>query len=340
MKLLIHLAFLSVFLLDFGVVESLESYEIEETENVNAHYLSVGAIFQNESRYLREWIEYHKILGVTHFYLYNNLSTDNYYEVLESYIKRGEVDLIDWEFTDYPVCQLTAYNDVIQKSRGKTKWLAIIDIDEFVVPVQSDNLVEFLNNYEEYAGVVVNWQLFGTSYIFSLPKDALLTEHLVYKFPADFNYPEWSSNYFVKSIIQPNLVEDCCWSSHFFNAKPGYFIVDSNQEPILIPSTQNPKLPIDLIRINHYWFRTLDWFYQVKIQRREADGYKYSDELIDYILEMGHSEEDYTIFRFLNKLKENLSNDQERMDEGIIDSVDHFLHHESNSRRRKTVCNW
>ena len=39
--------------------------------------VSICAIFKNEAKYLREWIEFHKIVGVEHFYLYNNFSTDD-----------------------------------------------------------------------------------------------------------------------------------------------------------------------------------------------------------------------------------------------------------------------
>ena len=39
--------------------------------------LAVGAIFQNEARYLREWIEFHRRQGVERFYLYENNSSDD-----------------------------------------------------------------------------------------------------------------------------------------------------------------------------------------------------------------------------------------------------------------------
>lgn len=39
-------------------------------------YLSIGAIFKDEAPYLAEWIEFHRLVGVEHFFLYDNLSTD------------------------------------------------------------------------------------------------------------------------------------------------------------------------------------------------------------------------------------------------------------------------
>jgi hypothetical protein len=42
------------------------------------HYLSICAIFKDEAPYLQEWIEFHRLLGVEKFYLYNNNSRDNF----------------------------------------------------------------------------------------------------------------------------------------------------------------------------------------------------------------------------------------------------------------------
>ena len=60
------------------------------------YYLSIATIFRNEAPYLKEWIEYHLMMGVDHFYLYNNMSEDNYLEVLNPYIEHDIVTLVDW----------------------------------------------------------------------------------------------------------------------------------------------------------------------------------------------------------------------------------------------------
>ena len=41
-------------------------------------YLAVCAIYRNEAPYLREWIEFHRLVGVERFFLYNNESTDDH----------------------------------------------------------------------------------------------------------------------------------------------------------------------------------------------------------------------------------------------------------------------
>ena len=63
--------------------------------------LALCAIFQNDAPFLQEWIEFHKLQGVEHFYLYNNRSQDEFKEVLAPYVESGEVTLVEWPFT-YP----------------------------------------------------------------------------------------------------------------------------------------------------------------------------------------------------------------------------------------------
>ena len=49
---------------------------------IEAKYnVSICAIFKNEALYLKEWIEFHRIVGIEHFYMYNNNSEDNFREI-------------------------------------------------------------------------------------------------------------------------------------------------------------------------------------------------------------------------------------------------------------------
>jgi len=51
------------------------------------YFLSIGAIFKNESNGLEEWLLNHLNEGVEHFYLINNGSTDNFMPIIEKYNK-------------------------------------------------------------------------------------------------------------------------------------------------------------------------------------------------------------------------------------------------------------
>ena len=76
------------------------------------YQLAICSIFQNEAGYLKEWIEFHRLLGVEHFYLFNNLSTDNFHSVLAPYVKNKVITLIEWPYPDFRQC--AAYDAAIK----------------------------------------------------------------------------------------------------------------------------------------------------------------------------------------------------------------------------------
>lgn len=122
--------------------------------------VSICAIFLNEAFYMREWVEFHRMVGVDHFYLYNNMSDDGYMEILKPYIEAGIVTLIDWTI---PHGQIAAYWDCIRRFSEETRWIGFIDLDEFVVP-RENTIYDFLRQYNSMWGsVLIYWKTFGSS---------------------------------------------------------------------------------------------------------------------------------------------------------------------------------
>lgn len=224
--------------------------------------LSIAMIFQNDAPYLKEWIEFHRLLGVDHFYLFNNLSDDNYREVLKPYMRKGIVELFEWPYASNDVAewdkiQVSAYDFAWRYATGKTKWLAILDSDEFLFPTQSNSLPSFLKEYEKYGGLCVNWVMYGTSNVSKVPEDKLLIESLVLS--------SGGSDHF-KSIFRPERV---AWipSPHYVCYKEGYCHVTPDHGPV-----HPPFIQIEKIRINHYWSRDEFYLNNVKIPRRAKWG--------------------------------------------------------------------
>ena len=143
--------------------------------NVNKrYYISICAVFKDENLSLKEWIEYHINIGIEHFYLYNNFSTDNYYEILRPYIEKGFVDLIDWP--KKPPCQFTAYENCYSNFKNNSEWIAFIDLDEYICPFYENSLKVWLNKYENYPSVLIYWKMFGTSGLLEHDNQKLITE--------------------------------------------------------------------------------------------------------------------------------------------------------------------
>lgn len=119
--------------------------------------VAVCGIFKNEAPYLKEWIEYHEMIGIEHFYLYNNNSDDNYWEILRPYIDKGLVSLIDWPDNH---AQMKAYKHFYDTFRNDAQWISFLDIDEFICPRYKTTLLEWIRTKEKYPVLLVNWRMF------------------------------------------------------------------------------------------------------------------------------------------------------------------------------------
>lgn len=266
-------------------------------------YLCACAIFQDEAPYLKEWIEYHRLVGVEHFYLYNNNSKDNYAEVLRPYIRKNIVSLIHWPSPptiDWTPYQVDAYNHCIAKVKNKTRWLAVIDIDEFIVPVTCDSLSALLKNYEGAGGLQIFWQFFGTSGVYEIPKNKTLIESLVMKAPKDDGI-----NYNFKTICQPAVV------SKFWVHGAEYHHPWFGLFPHGTRGGAHQPINVDIVRIQHYWTRDEKYFREKKIPRRERllERTTYSEESIQSFIQGFNQEVDESALRFVPALRKRLGID-------------------------------
>lgn len=265
--------------------------------------VAIAAIFQNEGPYLKEWIEYHRMIGVEHFYLYNNQSTDNFEKILKPYVAKGIVELFDVpvDLSDgkiYLDWQVNVYNHALKMSRKSNEWVAFIDIDEFICLINDDDLPTFLANYLYAGGVCINWVMYGTSNIYDLSDTDLLIEKLIYRYPF-----EWGENSLVKSIVRPKHVVECI-DAHTFRFQGNVFAVYPNHQKYT--HTPNFTIPVDQARINHYWFRTEKFFYDVKLPRRRRWGDGRTEEQIQAQMKLANSVEDRSMDRFVTPLKKRL----------------------------------
>jgi hypothetical protein len=186
--------------------------------------------------------------------------------VLAPYVENSVVELIEWPVRSteqFDGFQCDAYRDAIRRSAGSTRWLAIIDLDEFLVPIVDDDLLGCLARFEADAavgGVCAQWRFFGTSGVERVPDGRLLIETLVRSGAAPTTGGEfpWESGHF-KSIVRPERVLDVP-SAHFAAYTFGRVHV--------------AVLP-ELLQINHYWTRDERFLREVKLPRNEKRSVSY-----------------------------------------------------------------
>ena len=95
-------------------------------------------------------MEFHRLVGVERFLLYNNFSEDHHREVLAPYVEEGIVTVRDWPVLDGRVGQIAAYNDCLRWHRHDSRWIAFIDLDEFFFSPSGEPLPAVLADYEQW----------------------------------------------------------------------------------------------------------------------------------------------------------------------------------------------
>lgn len=226
-------------------------------------HLAVCAIAKNEGPYFVEWIEWHLSQGVEKFYIYDNESTDGTKDILQPYIDKGVVEYIDWP--GYRM-QLAAYDDCFKRHRLDTRWIAFIDIDEFIVPVKHNSIPDFLLDKTDAASVEINWLCYGSGGQKQKTPGGVMQR---FKMHSLYTHP---LNCWVKSIVNPRKV--CCMTGCHEAARISGNAIDSHGNIITRHFRNRPSLH-DVIRINHYAVKSYEEFVE-KQARGRASGRKRS----------------------------------------------------------------
>jgi hypothetical protein len=263
--------------------------------------VSVCLIFKNEARYLREWIEYHLLIGVDHFYLYNNFSDDNYSEILAPYIQQGLVTL-----TEYPhqYAQVQAYEDCYRRFHDESHWIGYIDADEFVNIVAYNDIKQLLNKYSNMPGLFLNWKMFGTSGY--LKEDGSL---VVERYTASWPWLCHVGKTFINNNYNFRKI-----AVHFHRAKYlGFPLYPVNLDYVAVPYCES-LVSLSLEKkayLNHYWSKSYEQYVYkdyVKgdVEKKENEAIKHrSDRFAAH--ELYNRSRDYSIQRWLVLLKNRMN---------------------------------
>lgn len=223
--------------------------------------LALVLIAKDEAQYLEEWINFHVKQGVSHFFIYDNDSSDNTCEVLRPFIESG---LVTYEKLTGKCRQYDAYNIAVNNYGRKYKYMAMIDADEFLFVLEGTLygfIDEFMNAHPEAGGLGVNWLVFGSSGHEKKTEGGVLKNFVMCAEKND------TGNLHIKTICDPLKV--LAWiNPHYPLYRKGFKNLDASGGIITGAFTQ--KAHLDIIRINHYYTKSKEEFIE-KIKRGVAD---------------------------------------------------------------------
>jgi Glycosyltransferase family 92 len=199
--------------------------------------------FKDAARFLPEWIEFHQLVGFEHFYLYNNNSSDDYRGALAPYCEEGSVTLYEWP--DVPAFPKSDEHCVAHH-RHEARWIAFLDDDEFLFPVNGTDIRKILTPYEAYPALAVHWVMFGSSGHVRRPEGLVLENYL---------YRQQNVSPAIKSIVNPRRIA-ASRSTHYWLYKHRQFAADENEQPV--KGWTSTPATAEVLRINHYWSKSLE----------------------------------------------------------------------------------
>ena len=90
---------------------------------------------------LTEWIEFNRILGVEFFVFYTYRIKVADLTILQYYVNQGLAEIHPWKplpkrRMHFYFAQMAAINDCVMRHRTNTEFIAIFDLDEFIIPRQ------------------------------------------------------------------------------------------------------------------------------------------------------------------------------------------------------------
>jgi hypothetical protein len=212
------------------------------------YYLSILAIFKNETMNLKVWLEHYLWQGVKHFYLIDNDSDDSPLSILQEYIDKG---IVSYYFLPEKHKQEQHYRYVFDKAdlKNNTYWLAVCDLDEFFYGVDKKLSIKLrsLESYFDY--VSCNWLMFGSDGLVQHPPDIRTA----------ITHREKDLHLLTKYIFKTSVIANS--SQIHIHSLTNLSYIDKKRI----------RIANQLIKLNHYPIQSLEFFEKVKMTRGAAD---------------------------------------------------------------------
>ena len=211
-------------------------------KNLFLYDLAVVSIMKNEDPYVKEWLDYHLLAGVNHFFIYDNESEDNFKEVLQPYIDAG---LVTYIFYPGIVRQIQAFNAAVRDYKFFCRYMTFIDADEFIFPHSKPTIIEVVDDVladnSKAAALGINWILYGSNNLEKADYNVGVLDR--------FTAHDSNVNVQIKTIADPRKI-DFLANPHFAIYFNGYSAVEENGKSFEGPF--NEEKTADKISINHY----------------------------------------------------------------------------------------
>lgn len=248
---------------------------------IDRHGIAIMACVKNEERYIGEWLRFHQAVGVRHFILYDDQSTDGTLAVVKETLAADAFTVIPWSMrmadasSDQPLNgQVMAFAHAIMNFGGAFERMAFIDVDEFLLPKTGDTLQEALAAANGFPNISLPWHMFGHGGHEAKP-GLPVTRAYTMRVSDPRKRHVHASNF--KCIVDPCEVTQV--SVHHFETRS--FADRTSNDAGTLSDRRERKEPgfysADHIQLNHYYSKSREEF-----QRKIDRGWSYDRQAAKY----------------------------------------------------------
>lgn len=235
-------------------------------------YLTIGTCWKDEHDYALDFVKYHKAVGVQKFIIFDQ--SDDFNKIHDMFKSDPDVETVHFPRNPQNL-HADAWGKLVGMGKNRTKWLALIDADQAIVPVKTNDIKDVLKNYEEFASLQCNWHTFGSSGHAEKENGSLYERFLMRAAPGE------GINNHTQFICQPDrTLAERTNDPHHPRLPSNEQSVNTNKSPVHGPFN-TPSLH-DIMYIAHYINKSkAEW--AIKNSRGRADifGQKMPFHLFD-----------------------------------------------------------
>ena len=218
-------------------------------------------LITRDSNDLRDWIHHYLNLGVSKVYLFDHNSSIPVIKQVWDYVVEDTVVyhyIEDFDiFQGHNIVQFEAYRQCIKKYAAKHQFLAFLDDDEYLVlkpNAGTQSIPKFLQAFEGYGGLAINWQIISSSGHVARPKGRV-TDNYIACLPE-----QHYENTHVKVIANTKFVVSTDGNPHTFRYMSDAETVNENFE--IVPSAWSDPVSTKKVVLYHYTVKSQQDFHR------------------------------------------------------------------------------
>ena len=131
---------------------------INNNNTENDIKVCICTLGKQENRYMREYLSHYEKYGIDKIYIYDNndINGERFEEVINDYISKGFVEILDWRGKLFIVHKMM--KDCYRRNYKKYDWLMFYELDEFIHLSNYTNIKPFLkqSKFENCQSVCLN----------------------------------------------------------------------------------------------------------------------------------------------------------------------------------------